>query len=89
LARDRIITQEDLTAIARAFDKRIMGAYARATVERTGSGMRRLLKVNVQLTRDSMVDPEAEAPILMSDLTRHLKERMMLDTELAVRVEWK
>ena len=89
LARDRIITQEDLTALTRAFDKRIVGAYARTSVERTGSGMRRLLKVTVQMTRDSMVDPEAEAPILTGDLTRHLKDRMMLDTELAVSLEWK
>ncbi len=89
LARDRIITQEDLTAVTRAFDKRIVGAYARPSVERTGSGMRRRLQVTVQLVRDAMADPEAEAPILESDLTRHLKDRMMLDTELAVNLEWK
>jgi hypothetical protein len=89
LSRDRIITQEDLTAITRAFDKRIVGAYARTSVERTGSGMRRLLRVTVQLMQDSLADPEAEAPILKSDLTRHLKDRMMMDTELAVNLEWK
>ena len=87
LARDRIVTQEDLTAITRAFDKRIVGAYARTSVERTGTGMRRLLKVTVQLLRDSLADPEAEAPILAGDLMRHLKERMMMDTELSVSLE--
>jgi len=51
--------------------------------------MRRRLQVTVQLTRDALADPEAEAPILASDLTRHLKDRMMLDTELAVNLEWK
>jgi hypothetical protein len=89
LSRDRIVTQQDVCAAARAFDGRIRGAYASPGLERTKTGIQRLQRVTVHLDRDAFTDTAVEGPILEDGLARFLRTRLLFDTELRVQLEWK
>jgi hypothetical protein len=86
LSRDRVVTQNDLVHVARAFDQRIQQADVTTGVARTDEGLQRAVQVRVHVNRDDFVDPATEAPILASDLQRHLTDRFPAGTNLTVEV---
>ena len=88
LSRDRIVTRQDLIVAVRAFDRRIQTAESRSALERSSSGLRRVQRVTVILDRNDFVDPGAESQMLQQDLSRHLQERMLYDTNLSLGVRW-
>jgi hypothetical protein len=89
LSRDRIVTGTDLVVAARAFDRRILEAVESSRVRRTERGLQRIQSISVLVDRDDFRDPEQELRVLKEELSTHLKERFLYDTELEVEVQLK
>jgi hypothetical protein len=89
LSRDRIVTRQDLIALVRAFDRRILDADVSIGLERTESGARRVQRVRCLMDREEFLDPEAEGQVLRQELTAHLRSRILYDTDLSLELVWK
>jgi hypothetical protein len=88
LSRDRIVTREDLTTAAHAFDRRLGKIRVNTRLERTSSGLQRTHHLTIGMSRDDFADPAAESPVLQDELTRFLKARMLYDEALSINWEW-
>jgi hypothetical protein len=86
LSRDRVVTQNDLVHVARAFDARIRQADMTTGVRRTSEGLQHAVQVRVHVDRADFVDPATELAILTWDLQRHLTARFPAGTNLTVAV---
>jgi hypothetical protein len=86
LSRDRVVTQNDLVHVARAFDARIRQADMTTGVARTREGLKHAVQVRVHVDRADFVDPATELAILTWDLERHLVARFPAGTNLTVAV---
>ena len=89
LSRDRIVTRADLLVAARAFDRRIIDATVSSKLKRTLRGLQRVHLISIMLDRGSFLDLEEEVRVLKEELTSHLLERFVYDTELEVEVRMK
>lgn len=89
LSRDRIVTRTDLLVAARAFDRRITEASVSSKVQRTPRGLRRVNLVSLLLDGESFHDVEEELRVLKEELSTHLRERFVYDTELEVEARIK
>src|SRR5579863_2636506 len=86
LARDRIVTRNDLINVARSFDSRISGIEIEPSVRRSKQGLKRVEHIKVRLDKEVFVDPQVEFPLLQDGLLRYLTGRFPLGTELVVDV---
>jgi hypothetical protein len=86
LARDRIVTRNDLINVARSFDSRISGIEIEPSVRRSKQGLKRVEHIKVRLDKEVFVDPRVEFPLLQDGLLRYLTGRFPLGTELVVDV---
>jgi hypothetical protein len=89
LSRDRNVTSADLVTATRALDRRILAVDVASGLDRSPQGLRRIEQVKVWLSRDDFVDPEEEGRVLRDELTHHLAQRALYDTELRVELAWK
>jgi hypothetical protein len=86
LARDRIVTAEDLRKVARAFDWRIREVRASPALERTQQGLRKVERVRVWVDSADFLDPDTEVRTLKDELTSFLESRSVNETTLRVEV---
>ena len=88
LSRDRIVTEADLLAALRAFDRRILDAKIHATLSRNSHGLERVHQVTAMLDRDGFVEPSIEVPLLQQELDNHLQGRFVHGIRLQLVFEW-
>jgi len=86
LARDRIVTAEDLRAAARAFDWRIRDAVTSPALERTQQGLRKVERVRVWVDRTAFLDLDTEVRMLKDQLASFLQNRSLNETTLRLEV---
>jgi len=88
LSRERLITRADLNTAIRAFDRRIADIKIHPVLTRVATGLRRMHKITVEVSRSEFVAPDHEARVLISDLESYLQERVPLDVDLALELVW-
>ncbi|HLH04809.1 MAG TPA: hypothetical protein VKX25_18730 [Bryobacteraceae bacterium] len=88
LTRDRIVTEPDLEAIVRAFDRRIVRVTSKTGLRRTTTGLQRVQQLKLQLDYASFVDPDIESRILVDELEQKLREGILYGTEIALEASW-
>jgi hypothetical protein len=88
LTRGRIVTAADLQAAALALDRRVLHAATRSVLERGANGLRRVLRLELQLDSAGFSKPEIELPGLKSLIERSLRTRLVQGLELEVEFLW-
>jgi len=88
LSRDRIVTETDLVATVRSFDRRILDAEIHSTLRRNSHGLERVQQVVAMLDRDGFIEPSVEVPVLEQELRDHLQARFVHGTRLQLAFEW-
>jgi hypothetical protein len=88
LCRERVVTQSDLEVVVKAFEPKVSDVRIRPTLERTPRGLRRIHQVTVVLPKDVLLDVDEQSRVLQQELERHLRERVLLDLDVRVAVEW-
>lgn len=87
LSRDRIVTDADMRAMARSFDRRIQAVDSRLGLERGPSGsLDRVQHVVCRVDPDEFVDPGEEIGVLQGELERFLSERMLFGAKLSLEM---
>ena len=88
LCRERVVTQSDLEVVVKAFEPKVSQVRIRPTLERTPQGLRRIHRVTVVVSKDLLLDVDEQSRVLQQELERHLKDRVLLDLDVRVAVEW-
>jgi len=88
LSRGRVVTRADLEAVARAFEPKISTVRIRPTLERTPQGLRRVHQVTAVVPREALVHVDEQSRVLQQELERHLQDRVLIDLDVRVAVEW-
>jgi hypothetical protein len=88
LCRERVVTQSDLEVIVKSFEPKISEVRIRPTLEASPRGMRRLHRVTVVVPKDSLFNVEEQSRVLQQELEQHLRERVLIDLDVRVAVEW-
>ena len=88
LTRGRIVTSADLQTAALALDRRVLHASTRSVLERGDQGLRRVLRLELQLDTAGFSKPEIELPGLKSQIERSLRTRLVQGLELEVEFVW-
>ena len=88
LTRGRIVTAADLETAALALDRRVVHASTRSVVERGDTGLRRVLRLELQLDSAGFSKPDIELPGLKSQIERSLRTRLVQGLELEVEFLW-
>lgn len=88
LTRGRIVTAADLQTAALALDRRVLKAATRSVLERGDTGLRRVLRLELQLDAAGFSKPEIELPGLKSQVERTLRSRLVQGLELEVEFLW-
>jgi hypothetical protein len=88
LCRERVVTQSDLEAVVKAFEPKISQVRIRPTLERTAQGLRRIHRITVVVAKDLLLDVDEQSRVLQQELERHLRERVLIDLDVRVAVEW-
>jgi hypothetical protein len=86
ISRARVVTHDDVVAVVRSFDARILRVGVAPGVTRTPYGLQRMERITIGVNRDDFVDPETEIGILKDELLRHISPRFPHGTQLAVDV---
>ncbi len=89
LNRNRIITDADMIAAAKAYDSRIRTVTTELGLERGETGaLHRVHRVRCVFDQDAFTDPAEELRILRQELERHLEGRMIVDSHLKLEAAW-
>jgi hypothetical protein len=88
LCRDRVVTQTDLESVVKAFEPKISQVRIRPTLEQTRHGLKRIHRITVVLPKDLLLDAHEQSRVLQQELERHLQERVLIDLDVRVAVEW-
>src|SRR5215467_1447596 len=88
LCRDRVVTQSDLESIVKAFEPKISEVRIRPALERTRQGLRRIHRITVVVPKDQLLEVHEQSRVLQQELERHLQERVLIDLDVRVAVEW-
>jgi hypothetical protein len=88
LCRERIVSQSDLEVVIKAFEPKVSQVRIRPTLERTQQGLRRIHRVTVVVPKDLLLDVEEQSRVLQQELERHLRDRVLIDLDVRVAVEW-
>jgi hypothetical protein len=88
LSRQRLLTRNDLETAIRSFDRRICGIDVRPLLARGANGLRRLHRIDIRAARQEFVAPDEEARVLLADLESYLSDRVPLDVDLSLKLEW-
>jgi len=88
LCRDRVVTQSDLESVVKAFDPKVSQVRIRPTLEQTRHGLRRIHRITVVVPKDLLLDVDEQSRVLQQELERHLQERVLIDLDVRVAVEW-
>ncbi len=87
LSRDRIVTEADMTAMAKGFDRRILAVETRLGLERgAGGALERVQHVRCRVDPDTLVDPGEELRVLAGELERFLGARMLIGAKLSLEL---
>lgn len=87
LSRDRIVSEADMSALARSFDPRIGQVETSLALERGPSGaLDRVQHVRCTVDPDAFVDPAEEMRVLREELERFLEQRMLYGTHMSLEL---
>lgn len=85
-SRERLITEADLVAAVRAFDRRIHSTEVAVRLRRTSAGLERVHSVVAHVQRHDFIDPSRESAILSEELSEYLQARSIMDVPVSVEV---
>ncbi len=89
LNRNRIITDADMIAAAKAYDSRIRSVSTELGLERGETGaLHRIHRVRCEFDKDAFTDPDEELRILSQELERRLESLMIVDSHLRLEAVW-
>ena len=88
LCRERVVTQSDLENVVKAFEPKVSQVRIRPTLERTPKGLRRIHRVTVVVPKDLLLDVDEQSRVLQQELEYHLRDRVLIDLDVRVAVEW-
>ena len=88
LCRERVVTHSDLEIVIKAFEPKVSQVRIRPTLERTSQGLRRVHRVTVVVPKDLLLDVDEQSRVLQQELERHLRDRVLIDLDVRVAVEW-
>jgi hypothetical protein len=88
LCRDRVVTQSDLERVVKAFEPKISQVRIRPTLEHTRQGLRRIHRITVVVPKDLLLDVHEQSRVLQQEIQNHLQERVLIDLDVRVAVEW-
>src|SRR5262245_9581846 len=88
LCRERVVTQADLEVVVKAFEPKVSQVRIRPALERTPRGLRRIHRVTVVVPKDLLLDVDEQSRVLQQELEHHLRERVLIDLDVRVAVEW-
>jgi len=88
LCRERVVTQSDLERVVKAFEPKILQVRIRPALEHTRQGLRRIHRITVVIPKDLLLDAHEQSRVLQQELERHLQERVLIDLDVRVAVEW-
>jgi len=90
LSRDRIVSEADMSALARSFDPRINRVETSLALQRGPTGaLDRVQRVRCTVDPDAFVDPAEEMRVLREELELFLQQRMLYGTRMSLELDTK
>jgi len=87
LSRDRIVSEADMSALARSFDPRISHVDTTLALQRGPTGaLDRVQRVRCTVDADAFVDPTEEMRVLREELELFLQQRTLYGTRMSLEL---